>query len=198
MPEGATSREALEQLGEQGRRRGWNVVVSTHDRGYRRSRKLLAGFGRVVRTNFRNVLVLEVEDAGGFLMRLSELVAREPEVLTALARVVPAARTFDFATSEEFRTKAREIALEWVPALASKSFHVRLHRRGLKGQIVSPEEERLLDRALLEALEAAGTPGSITFDDPDAVIDIETVGRWVGVSFWTREDLDRYQFLRLE
>jgi hypothetical protein len=62
----------------------------------------------------------------------------------------------------------------------------------------SPEEERFLDAALLEALAAAGTPGSITFEDPDAIISIETAGNWAGMSLWTREDLERYPFLKLD
>jgi tRNA(Ser,Leu) C12 N-acetylase TAN1 len=58
-------------------------------------------------------------------------------------------------------------------------------------------EERFLDDALLDALEAAGTPGRIAFDDPDAVIDVETVGNRTGMSFWTRADLERYPFLKI-
>ena len=39
-------------------------------------------------------------------------------------------------------------------------------------------------------------PGQIGFEDPDAVIDIETVGNRAGISLWTREDLQRFEFLR--
>ena len=62
----------------------------------------------------------------------------------------------------------------------------------------SQEEEQLMDKVLLEALETAGTPGSITFDDPDAIVAIETLGHRAGVSLWTRDDLRRYPFLRLD
>jgi tRNA(Ser,Leu) C12 N-acetylase TAN1 len=75
---------------------------------------------------------------------------------------------------------------------------VRLHRRGFKGRLSTPEEERFLDDALLEALQAAGTPCSLSFDDPDAIIQIETVGNRAGLSLWTREDLARYPFLRVD
>jgi hypothetical protein len=50
---------------------------------------------------------------------------------------------------------------------------------------------------LLAALEAAGTPGRITFDDPDAILAVETVGRRAGPSLETREDLATYPFLGL-
>ena len=70
-----------------------------------------------------------------------------------------------------------------------------MHRRGFKGRISSQQEERLLDDAILDSLSAAGTPARITFDDPDAVIDVETVGNQAGASLWTREELNRYPFL---
>jgi hypothetical protein len=72
---------------------------------------------------------------------------------------------------------------------------VRLRRRGLKGIISTPEEERFLDDLLLEALAAAGAPGHISFEDPEYVLLIETVGSGGGVALWTREDLKRYPFL---
>ena len=85
-----------------------------------------------------------------------------------------------------------------MPELAQKSFHVRMHRRGFKGRLSSPEEERFLDDLLLTALEEVGTPGRISFDDPDATIAIETVGQRAGLSFWRRSDLERYPFLRID
>jgi hypothetical protein len=141
------------------------VVASAYDGEFGRARAILRRFGDVRSTGFRNVLLLEVEEPGEFLARFSELAGRDSDVLTAVSRVRPATRTFHFDLPEEFEARAREIALEWVPELAGKSFHVRLHRRGFKGRLVSPEEERFLDRVLLEpglggdvALDARGAP----------------------------------------
>jgi tRNA(Ser,Leu) C12 N-acetylase TAN1 len=172
--------------------------VSVREDGYGRAFRTLRQFGRVSRTGFRNVLALTVPDTDEFLKGFSDLVAREPDIVYAISRAVPAAATFEFHTSEEFEEKARDVALAWVGQLAGKSFHVRLHRRGLKGRILSRDEEVFLDRALLDALEKAGTPGSITFEDPDAILDIETVGTWAAMSVWTREDLERYPFLKVD
>jgi hypothetical protein len=72
---------------------------------------------------------------------------------------------------------------------------VRLRRRGLKGIISTPEEERFLDDALLETLAAAGHPGRIRFDDPDYVLLIETLAGNAGMTLLTGEDLKRYPFL---
>lgn len=88
--------------------------------------------------------------------------------------------------------------LRWTSELAGKRFHVRLHRRGFKGRLSSPEEERQLDVALLQALEQAGSPGKVAFDDPDTIVAIETVGNRAGLSLWTREDLRRFPLLGLD
>jgi len=53
----------------------------------------------------------------------------------------------------------------------------------------TPDAERLLDEALLDALKQAGTPGSISFADPDMVIVIETIDDRAGIALWSREEL---------
>jgi hypothetical protein len=176
--------------------RDWNVVMSTREDGYTRARQLLQRFGPVYRTQYYNVLVMKVDDISRFLGELRARVAGDPSILAAVARVAPATRCFDFQTHDDFEAKAREAALAWVPELAHRAFHVRLHRRGLKDELPRPEEERFLDDALLGALERAGTPGRIRFEDPDAILAVETVGHRAGLALWTREDLRRYPFLR--
>ncbi len=175
----------------------WNAVVSVPERGYRRALDVFGDFGEVRRTEFFNILLLRAEDPAGMLETLRARVLERPDSLSFLARLIPVTRTFIFHAAEEFETRAIEIVLQWVPVLAGKSFHVRIHRRGFKGRITSPDEERLLNTRLLEALDAAGTPGRITFNDPDAVIAIETAGTWAGLSIWSREDLERYPFIRI-
>jgi tRNA(Ser,Leu) C12 N-acetylase TAN1 len=85
-----------------------------------------------------------------------------------------------------------------VPELRGKRFHVRIHRRGFKHRIQSQEAERYLDGVLLNALEMAGAAGSIDFEDPDAILAIDTIDRRAGMSLWTREDMERYPFLGLD
>ncbi len=38
----------------------------------------------------------------------------------------------------------------------------------------------------------------LAFEDPDALVAIETVGQRAGVSVWTREELRRYPFIRVD
>jgi tRNA(Ser,Leu) C12 N-acetylase TAN1 len=111
---------------------------------------------------------------------------------------MPAQATFDFATREEFEAKARAVILGWTGRIAGKTFHVRLHRRGMGDQLNSLSEEKLLDATVLDKLTQMGRGSRITFDDPDLVIDIETVGNRAGISLWTREDLQRFPFLRVD
>ena len=75
-------------------------------------------------------------------------------------------RSFEFQSAEEFEDKAKSIVLEWLPRLAGRSFHVRLHRRGARHALRTPDVERRLDDALLDALQEAGTPGKLSFSDP--------------------------------
>lgn len=177
--------------------REWNVVASIQQEGFRESIRLLAQYGEVGKTDYFNVLVAKVEDIQVFLEALRARVEAEPGTMNFLGRVVPVTRTFSFQNPAEFEERAKEAALAWVPELAGKTFHVRMHRRGLKGRLSSQEEEKLLAGALLADL-GENEPGRIDFEDPDAILAVETVGTRAGLSLWTREALQRYSFLRLD
>lgn len=173
----------------------WNVTVTLAEPTFSIARNMLASWGRLRRTGFFNVAVMKVADTAAFVREFAAAVEETPGILNAMSHVVPFEHVFSFKDASEFEAKLRDIILFYVPQLAGRSFHVRLRRRGLKGIISTPGEERFLDDILLEALAAAGTPGHISFEDPDYVLLIETVGEGGGVSFWTGEDLKRYTFL---
>lgn len=183
---------------KQPRMKDWNVIVTVFEGQFREARKLLKEFGEVAPTDFHDVLVLRADDPARLPDMLAERASREPSVTDIVARVIPVSFTFLFNDAVEFRDHAREAVLRLAPRLAGQRFHVRIHRRGFKHRISSQEEEQHLDGIILDALAAAGAPGSITFEDPDAIVSIESVGQRAGVSLWTREDLRRYPFLRLD
>lgn len=177
----------------------WNVVVTTPPMRFTLACELMGEFGPVARTHFYNVLVMKVEDTVAFLSGVSDMRSRNPGHFDfAISRIVPAARAFNFQTPEEFEKTAGEIVLTWVPDLAEKSFHVRFHRRGFKGELSSQKEEQFLDDIIFHGLELAGAMGKIAFDDPDAILSVETIDNRAGMSLWSREDLLRYPFLRLD
>jgi tRNA(Ser,Leu) C12 N-acetylase TAN1 len=115
-------------------------------------------------------------------------------------RLVPAQETFVFDSVASFEKKALAVSLGWAEWLKGQSFHARLHRRrgDLPVKLSSLAEERALDEALLRKLTELERPGRIEFDDPDFVIDIETVGNRAGMSIWSREDRSALPFLRLD
>jgi len=176
----------------------WNAVVTVREGGFNRGKRFLEEFGPVHRTDFFNILVMRVADHRLFLEELREKARRDGEASSSLARVMPVVETFTFQTAEEFDTRSRQAVSSFLPSLADRAFYLRMHRRGFKGKLSSMDEERFLDTYLLEALATAGTPGRIRFDDPDAIIALETIGPRAGLSLWTREELERYPMLHLD
>lgn len=176
----------------------WNVVVSVRAAGYKAARHYLKTLGRVERTDYYNVLALTVDDRELFLEALARDTALQPELRASLARVVPLRGSFVFQNPADFEAQARAAVLAFLPELAQRSFHVRMHRRGFRGRLRSQEVERLLAGLLLERLEAAGTPAQVRFHDPDAVLVVETLGQWAGFALITREQRARYPFLNPE
>jgi hypothetical protein len=140
----------------------WSVIVTLPEATFREARNLLRRWGGVHRTAYFHVLTLTVDDAETFLAEIAKAIGESRGILNFVSHVIPAQRTFDFDSAEEFEAKARDIAILWAPALAGKSFHVRLHRRGFKGKLSTAKEERFLDETLLDALDAlvprAGSP----------------------------------------
>ncbi len=175
----------------------WNVVITVREE-YKRARKLLQAFGEIERTGFFNVLVLKVNDVEYFMDSLRARIADEPALLDCLGHVMPVSATFTFQSPAEFETKARETVEPWLELLAGKSFHVRMHRRGFKQRMSSAEEERFLDAFIMARLANAGTPGQISFEDPDIIIAVETVAQRAGLALWRRADMQRYPFLQLD
>lgn len=174
----------------------WNVVVTVHD--FRGACDMLSAFGRVQRTEFYNTLMMRVQDVHQMLEILLSRSLEDPESMTPISRLIPVTSTFIFQSPEEFENKSKDIAVAWVDELGGKGFHVRMHRRGFKGRLSGFEEEQFLDDTLLEALRKAGTTGHITFENPDAIIAVETISNWAGLSLWTSEQLQRYPFIRID
>ncbi len=176
----------------------WNVVVSTREHGFAYVFDLMREFGEVERTDYFNVLAVKVEDVDGFLEGMRDIVEQKPHVLDYLSRAVPVTICFTFQDAEQFESRCRAVVEPWAVSLVDRSFHVRVHRRGFKGRLSSQEQERLMDRHLLEQVEARGGRASVSFDDPDVIIAIESIGQTAGASLWSREDRRRYPFLRLD
>lgn len=173
----------------------WNAIVTAREDRLPQARRCLRVLGRVKRTGFYNVLTMDVDDPARLIGQIEHVISEDPHASASVAHVFPAERCFDFSSPAEFESKAREAALAWVPRLAGKTFHVRVHRRGRKGTLVSPDVERAVADALIAAMYDAGSPGRVTFDDPDAIVLIETVGGRAGIALLTRDDRRRHPLL---
>lgn len=176
----------------------WNVVVTLREGDFADICRSLEELGSVARTDYYNVLAMKVEDLAAFPDAMQALAKAVPALEDSVARAVPSTHVFLFQSPGEFEAGAKEAVARWLPELAGKSFHVRMHRRGFKGRISSQHEEQFLDEYLLTALEARGSPGRISFDDPDVIVDLETIGQRVGLSLWTRAQRQRYPLLKLD
>jgi len=176
----------------------WNVVISVNERGFEDAFKKLGRFGLIRKSGFFNVLFLRADDLPSMLETLRQWTSEDPHSLSFLSKLMPVTDTFSFQSPGEFEEKAKGIVLGWVSELAGKGFHVRMRRRGFKGRLSGLEEEHFLDKVLLGALEMTGKPGHITFEDPDAIIAVETIAQWAGLSLWSREELQKYPFIRLD
>ena len=172
----------------------WNVVATARPGRYAQARAWLERLGPVAETGYYNVLVMRVDDPLSLPERV--LAARDPDFDRAIGRLVPVVARFRFQRPEEFEARARQAAEGFADALAGRSFHVRMHRRGFRGRLSSQHEEQFLDHHLLETLAARGAPGRIDFRDPDAILVVESLGQEAGMSLWTREQMARYPFLR--
>jgi tRNA(Ser,Leu) C12 N-acetylase TAN1 len=176
--------------------RDWNVVISLFQDGSKRAVRMLEQFGPVEHSAYHNVVLMKVEDPTALLDALEKKIAEMPDLYDAISRVAPAQRSFEFASAEVFLDNARSIMLDWLPLLADRSFHVRLHRRGERHVLRSPEIERILDDDVLDGTRNLGAPARISFADADLIIAIDTVDHRTGLALWSREDLARYRLLR--
>lgn len=174
----------------------WNAIVSIYRSGHKRALEALAKLGRVEPSSYHHVLVVSVDDPLGLIATVEQQAKQDPALYGAIARVAPAMRNFEFRSTNAFYERIKPIVCEWTLALAGRSFHVRMHRRGGPVDLHATEVEQRLDGIIREATGVAGKSATVCFDRPDAVIVIDTVGARAGVSLWTRYDVAQHRLLR--
>lgn len=176
----------------------YNVLVTARERAFGKVCEILESIGTIRPTKFFNVLLMKVDDIDSFIASLDRWTNGDGSALKHIARIAPLTRTFHFDSPDKFEMQAHHAVLAESHKLAGKSFHVRFHRRGFKGHLSTPGQERALDHVLIKELQRQGKQGRIRFDDSDMVILIETAGNWGGISTWSREQIQRYPFLGVD
>ncbi|MEM7595422.1 MAG: hypothetical protein AAF383_28650 [Cyanobacteria bacterium P01_A01_bin.83] len=175
-----------------------NVIIHVHEHSFSRAYLLFEKFGKVYQSDFEDILLMKVESIPDFLAAFNARISEDPSLEVVASRIVPVTSTFSFQSSAEFEIKAKQVVLEWLPMLAGKKFYVRMHRKGFKDRIDRQAEETFLDLVILQELEKIGKPGVIGGIDPDVVIAVETISQQAGLSSWTRQDLQKYPWLKLD
>ena len=177
----------------------WNVVISVQEHGFNAVRSYLSDYGEIHQTEYFNLLAMRVENIEDFLEDMRANYVLGFTVLEHIGRIIPITHGFMFQTPEEFEQKAKATVEQWLNDLAGRHFFVRMHRRGFKGRLSSQDEERFLDSHILAQLESkAKLPAKVDINHAERVIAIETLGQQAGLSYWTREQLERYPFLKLK
>jgi len=175
---------------------GWNVLATAQEG--RRDALLIAlrRLGRFRRGGYRNVVVGEVDDPAGFLPAVRDALTTDLLLPTALAKVVPVETVVRITADTAVDTLAAA-AERFLDRLSGGSFFVRLERRGMKGRLHTPTVERAVGDKVWRALEARGEAPRVVFDDPDAILVIETVGDEAGLAVIPRALRQEFPFVRL-
>lgn len=174
----------------------WNVLISVNEHDRNKAILLLQKLGSIYRSE-KNVLLLNVSNIFQFLVTLNTLVSNDPSLSELFTLVVPVTATFSFQSLEEFKIKTKALILCWLPKLVEKSFNFTMHCRGFEDLISSQAEKHYLSQFLIEELEKIGSFGHVNLENPDITIAIETIDSQAGLSYWTREELQRYPILKL-
>ena len=175
----------------------WNVVIDIHEHSFSRAYLLFEEFGTVFQSDFEDILLMKVDSIPSFLESFNTRILEDPSLAKVASRIVPVTSTFSFGSQEEFEAKAKKVVSNWLPKLEGKKFYVKMHRKGMKDRIDRHEEETFLDLVILQELEKIGKPGQIGVMDPDILVAVETVSHQAGLSYWSRQDLQNYPWMKL-
>ncbi|MCX8099884.1 MAG: RNA 3'-terminal phosphate cyclase [Geminicoccaceae bacterium] len=176
----------------------WNLVATVHAQGWREALGVLGRYGKVRKTPYYNVVVMAVDDPRAVAEDLARRIAAEPGLMNFISRVVPLDAALELGPLEQAEERLFAAFLPFLPRLAGRTFHVRVHKRGPGKALSAHALERALGERLLRALEAAGTPGRLAFDDVDLILVVEIVDQRAGIAAFDRDDRARFPFLRLD
>lgn len=176
----------------------WNVLASAKEGKFQDALRVLRKFGHAWPTNFYNVIALKVMDIDVFLKDLKQFTLNHTFANQVFSRVAPAKKVFHFSSIEEFEKEVETYMQTRTGDLNLNTFCLRIHRHGSEQEISSRQsEERYLAKKLLERLWEKDMSADVNFDDPDFVLDIETLNGQAGVSLWTKKELKDAPFINV-
>jgi tRNA(Ser,Leu) C12 N-acetylase TAN1 len=174
----------------------WNVVITCRRSGEQGALKQLKYFGHFFPTGFRDVLRGFVSERPLFFDELLKCRGTRDPVWRYVSRIVPIDVNFSF-TLETFRERLGEVVDNLAPRIPPGPFYVRIERRGHKGEIPTPEVEREMDGRIIAAHELLGQASHVDFGVFRAVVAVETFRDLGGAGVITREETEKYDFLKV-
>lgn len=176
---------------------GWNVLVTAQEGAARDLKRLVNRHGTFRWSPFRNVLLGHVSDPQAFFQLLLADFEQKPFANRWLGKALPIVVTFP-VRPESFLQDVQEHLGALIDALQGKTFHVRVERRGHKGELRTHELERHLGDFVWEQLQKRGEQPSVSFKDPDVVIAIEITGQTAGIAVVPRELRRAFAFVKID
>jgi tRNA(Ser,Leu) C12 N-acetylase TAN1 len=176
--------------------RPWNVLATSLEGRRPALLAALRRLGTFWGAGYKNVLVGRVDDHDAFLEAVRERLGTDFLLESSLTKIVPVEYVAEFDGPRLTEVVVALIAPA-APRLSGKTFYVRLERRGFKGVVHTPTVERAVGEALLHAAAHHGRPATVTFQDPDLIVALETTGSLVGVALLSRELRSRFPFVRV-
>jgi tRNA(Ser,Leu) C12 N-acetylase TAN1 len=176
--------------------REWNIVVTSLEGRQDALLIALRRLGSFWRSRFRNVIVGKVEDPQAFLDRLGPMLEKDLLLPTALARVLPAEKVFEFQL-DNLLDRLKDEVLPLVERIGGQKFYVRMERRGFKGQVHPSAVEKEIGEFLWQELQRRGFTPAVDFRDPEVIVIIEMLGESAGIALVDREMRAKYPFLKV-
>ncbi len=175
----------------------WNILATAAREQERYLLRFLNDYGEFKGSGFRDVVLGRVEETDAFLRALENLREENPIKLNPLSQIVPLEKTFHFDLSD-FKDKLKEMLSSYVDRIENKKFYLRVKRRGHKGEISSLEVEKEVADFIMGSLEKSGKKAQVSFNDPDCILIVETIGNWAGVGFITKEMKQKYSLIKIK
>jgi len=163
----------------------------------RRLLRALRRLGHFQRSAFRDVLLGQVADIGAFLEEVHRASEAGESWTNAMGRAIPVEHVFRFQIGT-LVDQARPLLAGMLERMPGGTFHVRCERRGHADEIGSHDVECTLADHLLALAKQGNKAPQVSFDDPDYIICIETVGDQCGVGLLGRDVRQRHKLVHVK
>jgi tRNA(Ser,Leu) C12 N-acetylase TAN1 len=177
----------------------WNVIVTSLP-GREHQRPLLHELNRrgtFHRCSFKDICLGYVANVTEFLDEVLRARQASERWVADLGRIVPVEHAFPF-TRDNLVDQLKPRVASMLERMNAGTFYVRCERRGHAGEVMSREVERAVADHVLALAQDQHKSLRVSFEDPDYIVCVETVGDDCGVALLSRALLQRYPFIHVK